>query len=170
MRFLEQDLEEIIYTADRAELSDRGLGIEGKLYRQVKIGNYGIADLISIERIPAYAPDGAYEEDGRLIVTIYELKKEKISVSTFLQALRYARGVERYFNFKGYNFDFELKISLIGKKLDTESSFCYLPEFMKEAESGNWGTLELITYNYGIAGISFNNHRGFCLINEGFEK
>ena len=57
MKFLENDLEEIIYTSGRDVLEQRGLTINGKLLRQVKIGNYGIADLIEFQR-PFYdGPD-----------------------------------------------------------------------------------------------------------------
>ena len=55
MKFFEKDLEEIIYLSDKDKLSDRGLYLNGKLKRQLRIGNYGVADLIEYKR-PYYHP------------------------------------------------------------------------------------------------------------------
>lgn len=51
--FFEKTLEDIIFNTDNELLCEHGLLISGKKLRQVKIGNYGIADLITcnIERI-----------------------------------------------------------------------------------------------------------------------
>lgn len=50
--FLEKTLEDIIFETSNDDLKERGLWICGNKKRQVKIGNYGIADLITcnIER------------------------------------------------------------------------------------------------------------------------
>ncbi len=40
MKFLEKDLEQIIYSADKELLAQRGLEINGTLIRQLRIGNY----------------------------------------------------------------------------------------------------------------------------------
>ena len=93
MNFLEKDLEQIIYEADKELLAEKGLRVNGKLLRQVRIGNYGIADLVSIRR-PYQDTFFGYQEKG--LITIYELKKENISVSAFLQAIGYARGIMRW--------------------------------------------------------------------------
>ena len=45
MTFLEKDLEQIIFETPKEKLQEKGLVIKGKLLRQIKIGNYGIADL-----------------------------------------------------------------------------------------------------------------------------
>ncbi len=44
MKFLEKDLEQIIFESGMDSLNERGLYIRGKRLRQVRIGNYGIAD------------------------------------------------------------------------------------------------------------------------------
>ena len=86
MKFLEKDLEDIIFEAPREELAKRGLHIEGKMYRQLRIGNYGIADLVTIQR-PIMIPDGKnyYDFDvqvecdddtGEIMIYELPLKKE----------------------------------------------------------------------------------------------
>ena len=52
MNFLEKDLEEIIYNTDKEMLTERGLPYHPfeTFKRQLKIGNYGIADLVSFKK------------------------------------------------------------------------------------------------------------------------
>lgn len=153
MDFLEKDLEQIIYEADTIELNKRGLSIKGKLFRQKKIGNYGIADLISVKR------------SGRdLEITVFELKKEKIGIYAFLQAIEYAKGIENYLNTRGINC--YMKITLIGKNIDRESTFIYLESLLFNKE-GDW-FLELYTYHYGLDGLTFKAQSGYSLSKEGF--
>lgn len=159
MKFLEQDLEEIIFTTDFNELCDRGLYDTGKLMRQVKIGNYGIADLISFHR-PYYNSDG-YRESGT--IRIYELKRDLIDINAFLQTVRYARGIQRYIE-KHNHYSYNIEIVLIGKKIDKKSSFCFLPELIT---ADNF-YLTYFTYRYEADGIKFINETNYCLSNEGF--
>jgi hypothetical protein len=93
MDFLEKNLEQIIYESDTDILSERGLVIYGKLIRQVQIGGYGIADLIEYER-PRFD-----KSVGRIIkghINILELKKNYVDCGTFLQAIKYLKGISRY--------------------------------------------------------------------------
>lgn len=149
MKFLEKDLEQIIYEADKKELSNRGLTINGHIKRQLRIGNYGISDLISIRRY-----------FGKLIITIYELKQNEINVSTLLQALRYAKGVSDYINnFRGKRIEIEYRIVLVGS-IVADSDFIYLPEFVD--------IVKIYTYNYKFSGIYFSEIGTFRLTNNGF--
>src|SRR5689334_20163596 len=103
MRFLEKNLEDIIYEADLDSLHSRGLTIHGKRLRQVKIGNYGIADLITIERDVfnyAYAVQDTIKPF--ITVTVFELKKEIVNIHTFLQAVKYLKGIKRYLAHRGF--------------------------------------------------------------------
>ena len=77
MKFLEKDLEQIIYESSNKLLREKGLNIRGKKYRQLRIGNYGIADIISVRR---------YEDC--LYINIYELKKSKNTAYLFHQLLK----------------------------------------------------------------------------------
>lgn len=168
MKFLEKDLEQIIFEADRNELEKKGLDIQGVLFRQLQLGPYGIADLVTFERS---REDWFYDKElGRKIkinqtphiITIYELKKDNISVSAFFQAVNYARGVQRYFENKGRHDFYKINIVLIGKTLDLTSSVSFLPEVFSEdydeRVNCSISNVSLITYDYGINGLIFKNH------------
>lgn len=154
MEFLEKDLEEIIFNTNNRDLLNRGLSIYGKKFRQVGIGNYGRADLVTFDK--EYYPDEKNNLMIKPIVTVYELKKDKIGVSAFLQALGYVRGLEKYFDGRRPDLDIEFRIILIGRKLDTHSSFSYLPDYLN-------GFLTNYTYSYNVDGLKFEAHYHYYL-------
>lgn len=168
MDFLEKDLETIIWESDKTKLEDRGLCISGKLFRQLKIGNYGVADLIEVERQSAY---GDYV-DPKLIITVYELKKDKVGISAFLQAVRYCKGISSYLN-KREIYDFSFKICLIGKSVDIDGSLIYLTDLINadsDNSNSNGYLLDVLyyVYEYKIDGLKFEQVSNYRLINEGF--
>lgn len=174
MKFIEKDLEEIIYTSGRDVLEKRGLTITGKLLRQVKIGNYGIADLIQFTR-PSYdGPNREWFVPGR--ITIYELKKEQIGISAFLQSLKYAKGILEYLRHKKKHRKYVIDIVLIGKNVDDKGSFCFIENTLLVENDyydkiTHWeekGTIEFYKYNYDIDGLYFENMREYDLIDKGF--
>lgn len=160
MNFLESDLEQIIFSSSREELSKRGLTLRGTLKRQVKIGNYGRADLVCFNRRLESSWDFKPE------FTIIELKKEKISVSSFLQAVNYLKGVSHYISTKypKIHLQASYKIVLIGKDVDCFSSFIYLPQIL----CSDLFTLELYTYSVDLDGLKFKSHNYYQLSNPGF--
>lgn len=171
MKFLERDLEEIIENADRRTLEERGLYINGKLLRQVRIGNYGVADLIEYHReIVNIYPDGRREVIQPATIAVYELKKDKVGISAFLQAAGYLRGIKSYLEYRGFDYsDFIFKIILIGSELDTKSNFIYLSELLPDYyQYGSF--LETYTYSIDINGLSFDYTGAYDLINKGFTK
>lgn len=148
MKFLEKDLEQIIYETPNNVLKEKGLHIRGRKLRQVKIGNYGVADLIT------------YDRDGKFVnVKIYELKKDKIGISAYLQAMGYQRGVKNYLNKRFADIHVYISIALIGRCLDTSGNFCYVTDF---------SPCKFYTYDYDFDGLTFKNHKGYKLNNEGF--
>lgn len=149
MTFLEKNLEDILFDANNQKIAERGLFLYGKKKRQVRIGNYGIADLV------AY-----YTCDEKLFITVYELKKDKVGIETLLQAMNYVKGIDWYLKRRNFSFETVFRIKLIGKEIDTGNSFCYFPDFFPN--------VELITYEYKFDGIRFYNHNGFKLTNDGF--
>ena len=165
MEFLEKDLEEILKSTPTQKLKNAGLEFlsgRDRIFTQLKIGNYGVADVIFCSRY-----------DNYIDITVAELKKDKIGISAFLQALRYAKGIQRFFEERGYKEDFDgmlvksfynvsISIILIGRKLDTEGSFCFLPEFVPNKR------VEFYTYAYEFDGIKFKNEHGYKLVEEGF--
>ncbi len=163
MKFLEKDLEEIIFESDRDALADRGLYIAGKLHRQLRIGNYGVADLVSFDP-PRRIDNNEWFEPA--LITVYELKKDKIGISAFLQAVGYAKGIERYMQLRDVSFEYNVNIVLIGSEIDTNSTFSYLPDMLPSIEFREY--VELYSYSYGVDGIIFTEHNNYKLKNEGF--
>lgn len=156
MKFLEKDLEEIIFNADRNELVRRGLIISGKIFRQLRIGNYGIADLVTVKRVTPWDTD-----EPILIIRVYELKKEKISMSAFLQVIGYVKGIESYIKQRGFSFDVRYEIIVIGKQVDNNSSVCYLPDIFP--------TVRFYKYKYDVDGLRFYKINNYRLTKEGFK-
>jgi hypothetical protein len=163
MTFLEKDLEQIIFESGIDSLQEKGLDISGKLLRQMKIGNYGVADLISFSR-----PFNEYYKDRYILhkgmITIYELKRDKISISSFLQALGYVKGVISFLEKKGIRHHYIVNMCLIGREIDKNSSLIYIPELLYIEE----GSISFYTYQYNIDGIKFKHEYGYQLNNEGF--
>lgn len=155
--FLEKTLETIIFETDNDLLQDRGLDISGKKIRQVRIGNYGIADLITIEK--EYYMINEERHMPHLIVTIYELKKDKIDANTMMQAFRYVKGIQRYLKHRGKDFSIRFQAVLVGKEL-CMGDFCYLLDFIPK--------MTAVTYSYEFDGITFSRNDSYCLTKEGF--
>jgi hypothetical protein len=179
MNFLEKDLEQIIYEADKELLAEKGLRVNGKLLRQVRIGNYGIADLVSIER-PYYHT--YFKNHCKGTITIYELKKENISVSAFLQAVGYVKGIMRWMEQHPKNIEiistsnYDINIVLIGKSIDKKSEFLYLADLLNTDNLGDNSlldsfnlSLEMFIYDYDFNGINFTKIENYKLMNEGFK-
>ena len=171
MKFLENDLEEIIYTSGRDVLEERGLLIEGELKRQLKIGNYGSADLVSITKPRFVSSKFGIPYDIELgEITIYELKKEQIGIAAFLQALNYVKGIKEYLKYRNKEHLFTINMTLIGKKIDTTGSFCFISEMLQiqSQDKYDWGMIEFYTYDYKIDGLHFYDQNNFVLTNQGF--
>lgn len=165
MKFLEKELEQIIWESDKTQLENRGLSLYGTLYRQKPIGNYGIADIIQVEK--AYSKKKPY-----LIIDVLELKQEKIGISAFLQAVRYAKGIQSYLEGRNVK-NYILNIKLIGKELDMSGSICFLPDLIdvnnKILNFGKLNSVKFITYEYSLNGLMFKEEKGYKLIKEGFK-
>lgn len=159
MRFLEKDLETIIWEANNEDLMQRGLPFYGKKFRQLRIGNYGVADLVTV-----------YREEGILNITIYELKQQRVGVGAFLQIIGYASGIKSYLeDTRGY-FNFNISIVLIGESLDTSGNLIYLPDLIFGGDFciGVIKSVDFYTYKYEIDGLKFVSEKGYNLTERGF--
>ena len=161
MKFLEKDLERIIYETPNEKLIRNGLPINSntKKLRQVRIGNYGIADLILVKRHACW-----------LEITICELKKDKIGISAFLQAIRYAKGVQEFFKQKKPDMIINLKLMLIGSDIDMSGSFCFIPSLFDTCMPENRciTSISFHTYHYDIDGLLFKDESNYKLSSDGF--
>lgn len=160
MNFLEKDLEEIIFNTSREVLKEKGLPIFGKMKRQLNLGRYGIADLVCVENDYNSNP-----WEKTLKFTIYELKKDKIGISSFLQILGYAKAIKVYLEDYRKIDDFKISLVLIGKEVDTTGSFCYIPElFHQDGSENSLGQIvdvTFFTYSFDINGFSFKEQSGY---------
>lgn len=152
MQFLEKDLETIIFETPNEVLQERGLDINGIKKRQLRIGNYGIADLVTCERVWDYDLDTMVMQ-----ITVYELKQNNLGPEAFIQALGYAKGIKNYLKSRGIYPNF--KIVILGK-IKPNGNLLYLTDFYND--------MSLYTYEYNIDGLTFKHHTGYALVNEGF--
>jgi hypothetical protein len=155
MKFLEQDLEEIIYNATNEKLYDRGLYINGIKLRQTQLKS-GRADIIAYSR---YNRINTGFDDSYIHFDILELKKDKIGISAFLQGVRYADNLKVYLDDKKPNLKYNISITLIGKEIDESGSFCYLSNLLQYDELSkpinNLIGLRFYTYKFNLDGINF---------------
>jgi hypothetical protein len=149
MNILEKELEDLLFYAltelPGDDLTERGLYRFDfyKYVRQLDLKEYGIADIVG------YFID---EEQKKCFFEIYELKKENINASTFFQAIRYAKALQLIY--KGYQC--LISIKLIGKTIDSQSDFCYLPDI--------FSSVSLYTYSIDFhKGIFFKEEQDYVL-------
>jgi len=180
MDFLEKDLEDIIWEnlgkENVRKLYDKGLDlfsiineinssqdiIESPLmkYRQLKIGNYGIADIVLVEKNYDYGFKG--EIVPGIDIYIIELKKGKIDLNAIKQTYRYKIGIERYLRQRGIKLhNIKIYPVVIGKKINEDHDWVYMAESLDN--------LRVFSYNYAIDGLSFEEETFYYhLIDEGF--
>ncbi len=144
MDFSEQNLEGIIWDniPSRDKLTERGLDEFNGFFnakRQLRIGNYGIADIITQHR----------QRYKNQLIKVWELKKSLINRDTLLQSVRYSKGVMEYIKtYKPYSC--KLEIVLIGRNIDTVNDWIYLFDIFNL-----WDFVFIYKYSYGIDGIEF---------------
>jgi hypothetical protein len=117
----------------------------------VKIGNYGIADLVTLSRFTQHS----------VFIEVIELKRGEVNIDTYIQANRYLSGIKRYIE----RFHPKLRVvystTIIGRSINL-GDWVYLID-----DAPN---LKVITYKYDIDGISFSSHSKYFLKDEGFSK
>jgi len=163
MNILEKELEEIIYETIKQKdglnkLYERGLWSIKKydvFARQSNLGDYGRLDMVGFK---FYKETDGYSYIKTLRVGVFELKKGEINASTFFQAIRYCKGIEKYidYHYKGIDLNLEFEIALIGTSICKKGDFIYLPDYMNN--------LALYTTKLSLdQGITFHTERGYCL-------
>lgn len=165
MELSEKELEDVIYHTNDEKIQSKGLFYKGVKFRQLKIGNYGIADIVTAYR-------SYYHNKSILTITVYELKKGILNTSAFLQALRYCMGIKRYINERKPNILFKLRIILVGDSIDLNSDFVYLTTLFDNESTyianGKISSVNLYTYSFDIDGFSFERKIGYDLNSPGY--
>lgn len=162
MEFLEKDLEQIIFETPNEYLQFAGLELFGKKKRQLRIGNYGIADIVAFRRFFNYYTDFLH-------ITVCELKKDSINISTFLQAIRYVKGIDQYLKFRKFKHKVRFSIILCGKTINLNSDLIYLADLV-DCSDNKLIDINFYTYDYKINGLKFEKHNNYKLIDEGFKS
>lgn len=157
MKFLEKDLEQIVFEANNEYLKDRGLEIDGKKKRQLNVGKYGVADLVTIKRFKRgdYL-SGSYQPEQNCFITVYELKKDVIDDKTLVQSIRYALGISDYLKQRRSKIYPVFRLVLIGKTIKSETLQVIKTYFQH---------LEVYQYYYDIDGLRFKSMEDFSVEN-----
>jgi hypothetical protein len=150
MKFLEKTLEDIIYN-NLKEMSTRGLDLfkrRGSYFsvsRQVGLGGYGVADLITVEWSQTVWETGRY-----ITVTIIECKLNTIDINAYMQVQRYKTAINSILDeFDLSRTELIVKTVLIGSELSTKGDFVYVLNGDKDCD--------VYTYSYDFDGIKFEN-------------
>lgn len=159
MRFLEKDLESIVASTPIEQLRKRGLWLplNGRMFRQLRIGNYGIADLVHVRRDFSW---DSVEVVPTLFFRIMELKQDQITEKALMQAVKYGVGIQNYIRrFRGKDIPIDIRIILIGRTV-SEGDFFHAPDVLEN--------VQILTYDYEYDGIRFHQHCDTYLNNDGF--
>ena len=162
MDFFEKDLEDILFESNPDDLIERGFHHMSRFKkRQVRIGAYGIADIIGVHRNP---------NSNQLIFRVYELKRNKVNQESIIQCIRYMHGLYRYLIKKRYGDLSKYLISIhgvvVGGEVRTDTDLIYLPDMIGRYDG--IFQMQLFTYNYKVDGIRFQQHSYYKLAEEGF--
>lgn len=167
MNILEHEIEDVIWEEIEGENFDglykRGLPIFEKFTytRQLELNGYGRADLIGINVEPSHFVNG--KKTRFVNVQIFELKKEEVNLNTFLQAIRYAKGIQHKASFEKIEYSFYFYIYLIGKRIELNSPFVYIPDI--------FGQVNFYTVSISLEdGIMFNRQKDYTLLQPCFKK
>lgn len=139
MDFLEKDLEDILYESDQAAIRKRGMPNfkYSSIFRQVRLGAYGIADLITYSK----------GEKGQHLIKVYELKNKVLNAAAFWQTVRYVKAIKHFWA-KNINATETTVLGvMIGRTVDLSGELCYLPTINSD--------IFMYTYDYALEGISF---------------
>lgn len=157
--FLEKSLEDVIYDSandsyQRELLKQHGLPIRGKMYRQLDLGAYGRADLVT------FCLGNKAFETRTLYVDVYELKRGVLTIEALLQANRYLTALETFFSETKdicERFLFQGRVILIGSEIENGNDFsrllCHLPSHNIDIE------YRFYTYKFCLGGLYFRPYR-----------
>lgn len=148
MKFLEKDLEDIIFDSfkcisTRESLIKRGLYFlqsdDRNIYckRQLSIKGAGVADLVMFQRNP-------YERD-HIHFHVIELKRGAVDNKSVYQCNRYVEGIYKYLESRGIKNT--SGATVIGDRVSTN---------FRKSELNNIGYIDTMYYTYNFNGVLFH--------------
>ncbi len=157
MEFSEKKIEDLIVNNIKSgnieALRKRGLyGVEkyDKFFRQFNLGKYGILDLVGVRYDPFMQSSGCLKSFN---IGVIEIKKGEVNNKTFLQAIRYCKGIEVLL--KHYKMTASFEICLIGTSISNDE-FVYVNDFIDN--------LSVYTVQLDLEqGITFKSEHGYEL-------
>jgi len=152
----EKELEDWIYNESEAT-SINPINNEEihSIYRQVDLGSYGVADLVTFLHMP-----------NGMEITIIEVKKENIDVKTFAQLSRYRKGVERYFEGSHDSYCIEIRLIAVAPEIVKNDDSVWLSDLLTSSTD-----FYAFTCNVDLKdGVVFNQTTGWVKSNEDFNK
>ena len=159
MAIIESQLEDFLFHEmfNPKTLNERTglwLGYYQAHFRQINLGPYGIADLMTMEYGQASGPSD--DKRNYLDVNIIELKAEGVGPETYLQVARYASGVRHFFrSFVNLSrTEIRINVYLVGKYTSMKPIDC-IP-------IGDVNYVSVYTYNISNDNIFLYKHEKFC--------
>jgi hypothetical protein len=154
MDILEKELEDLFYhtlTEDETLLCERGLYIYKKpdiVKRQLHIGKYGRADIVTLERSLWNPYQKRIEDQAR--IKIFEFKKGEINGDTLIQACTYLAGIKDWVdkNDKLMSTDLRYEIILVGRTIDL-GDWIFLSHLHNHIDT----CLTVYKYSYRLDGL-----------------
>lgn len=153
MELTEKEIEDYIFNAAQTvegqrALQERGLGVWGKMFRQVNLGSCGRLDLISVGAPPRGSSMNRTDSTG-ICITVYELKRDIIDMRTIGQAMRYVSALEEWLRPKLETKKRALNIHacVIGNYIRIEDDTRYLLSQMNN--------ISAVEFQYDLNGIQF---------------
>jgi hypothetical protein len=141
----ERELENFLMEPGNLQHIEIPEGGEERKYRQLNLGDYGIADIVVIT--PEVRPLDGID----YLIHVIELKKDEIGPSTITQASRYVAGIKHYLGqIMGHKLRIEYQISIVGRSLQ-DGDWWFLNGFLNN--------ISIWTYDLDLeTGISFLQH------------
>ena len=150
MKFLEKDLEDIIYEMSLTHegcvaLRKRGFYFSNwdfPFTRQLDLGRFGKPDLIQIAGLSCGG-------EKMLEVNICELKRGNTSMDTFDQSLKYIRGIDYVIDELGIRDQFSsihYSLVMVGKSHDLSDNHVYLAHMLRNDHI----YIKLLSYEFSI--------------------
>ena len=152
----EKELEDYIFNSATNNLYNpiTGEGIDS-IYRQVDLGSYGIADLLTFSYEPGY-----------LEVTVIELKKEIIDIKTMAQLSRYHKALRKYFDGNYPTKPVSIRLIAVSTQINQGDDSVWLNDYLSDHSDFSAFLCDFDLND----GVSFSQTKGWYKKNEEFTK